>query len=258
MLSGTAMRKHSPEYVTNWIKELYAEGIRFINIIDDNFTFDLEYAKDICRHIISLGLKDLSFGTPNGVRMQRGDTELWTLMKDAGWKAVCIAPESGSKRTLKRMKKGLNPDVIPGIVRDIKQAGLYVHAFFIIGYPGDTMEDLIDTRKLILNTDMDSFSLFIFQALPGTPVFDDLVRSGEITQAHVPTTESFFQIHSYRTPSLEGVNMKWFRFMTILMVYLKKPHKIIGLLKTQRLSFIRDSLAHMFFNNSAQTSTNAK
>jgi|TARA_B100002003_G_scaffold229194_1_gene238284 radical SAM superfamily enzyme YgiQ (UPF0313 family) len=255
MLSGRAMRKHSPEYVTKWIRQLYADGIRFINIIDDNFTFDLEYAKDICRNIISLNLKDLAFGTPNGVRMQRGDTELWSLMKRAGWKAVCIAPESGSKRTLKRMKKGLNPDVIPGIVRDIKKAGLYVHAFFIIGYPGDTMEDLVDTRNLILNTDMDSFSLFIFQALPGTPVFHTLVQAGEITQGYVPTTESFQQTHGYVTPGLEGVNMKLFRFMTILRVYLKKPHKIVALLKTQRLSFIRDQLIHMFFKKSAQANS---
>jgi radical SAM superfamily enzyme YgiQ (UPF0313 family) len=48
--------------------------------------------------------------------MTRGDFELWTLMKKSGWRSLVIAPESGSPRTLKLMKKDLDLSVVPGIV----------------------------------------------------------------------------------------------------------------------------------------------
>ena len=54
-----------------------------------------------------MNLKDLKFGTPNGIRMARGDVELWGLMKRAGWQTIIVAPESGSEDTLATMKKDL-------------------------------------------------------------------------------------------------------------------------------------------------------
>ena len=58
-------------------------------------------------------------------------------MKQAGWQYLVIAPESGSQQTLKIMKKDLDLRIVPRIVDEIKAAGLKVHAFFIVGYPGE-------------------------------------------------------------------------------------------------------------------------
>ena len=247
-LSGKDIRKHSLEYITSWVNHLYHDhGVRFINIIDDQFTFDVPYAKAVCKTIIKLNYTDLFFGTPNGVRMERGDTELWALMKDAGWKGVIIAPESGSPRTLKRMKKGLDPKIIPEVVKEIQSVGLFVHAFFIVGYPGETKEDLMDTRKMIIDSDVDSFSLFPFQALPGTPVFHTLVASGEISANYVPATDSIQkQNNDYTTVGLKDVNITLFRVMTFILVYLRKPLKIKKFVSYYRFSVILKQLTSMF------------
>jgi len=246
-LSGKKIRKHSPEYVTSWINHLYHDrGIRFINIIDDQFTFDVPYAKEICKTIKKLNYKDLSFGTPNGVRMERGDTELWSLMKEAGWKGVIIAPESGSARTLKRMKKGLDPKVVPEVVKEIKSVGLFVHAFFMVGYPGETKADLIDTRNMIIDSEVDSFSLFSFQALPGTPVFHTLVENGAIPVSYTQTSGSVQNVNkNYTTIGLKNVNITMFKVMTFLLVFLRRPLKIIRLLDYHRFSVILKQLAGM-------------
>ena len=68
---------------------------------------------EFCRAVISLGLPDAGFGTPNGIRMSRGDPELWELMKKAGWRHLIIAPESGSQHTLQLMKKDLQLGIVP-------------------------------------------------------------------------------------------------------------------------------------------------
>ena len=66
--NGKQIRSHSIEYVEDWVKYLYyKKDIRTINIIDDNFTFYSAYAKKFCEAMIRLNLKDLSFGTPNGI-----------------------------------------------------------------------------------------------------------------------------------------------------------------------------------------------
>ena len=123
-LNGLAIRKHSVEYMMDLIQRLYTQGTRWFNIIDDNFTFDTRYAKSFCEAVIKLNLKDAGFGTPNGIRMGRGDAELWRLMKQAGWRHLIVAPESGSAHTLELMKKDLKLDTIPRIVEEIRAAGL--------------------------------------------------------------------------------------------------------------------------------------
>tara|TARA_Y100000031_G_C8214843_1_gene382841 strand:- start:867 stop:1640 length:774 start_codon:yes stop_codon:yes gene_type:complete len=177
--------------MVDWVKYLYHEkGIRMINIIDDNFTFHMDYAKEFCNEMIKLNLPDLRFGTPNGIRLQRTDTELLSLMKLAGWENLIVAPESGSKETLKRMRKDLDPDIIPDKVQEIKDAGLKVHGFFIIGYPGETPEDLQKTVDLIRKCKFNFFFLNNFQPLPGTPIYDELVAEGKIEEGLLPKNYS--------------------------------------------------------------------
>ncbi len=189
--NGRIVRKHSITYMIKWIKYLYfKKGIRHINIIDDNFTFDMEYAKKFCRAVIKLNLKNLSFGTPNGIRMKRLDDELLRLMKKARWENIVIAPESGSEKTLKRMKKNIDPKNVPKIVDKIKKVGFKVHGFFIIGYPGETEEDIKKTIELLRKCKFNFFFLNNFQPIPGTPIYDELVKKGEIKEDALPKNYS--------------------------------------------------------------------
>lgn len=190
-LNGRLIRAHSVEYMVNLVKYLYHEkGIRQINIIDDNFTFDMKFAKEFCRTMIGLKLKGLHFGTPNGIRIQRTDKELLQLMKTAGWINVVVAPESGSVSTLQRMKKDLDPKIIAPKVKEIRDVGLKVHGFFIIGYPGDTIADINDTIRMLRESKFNFFFLNNFQPLPGTPIYDELVKNGEIADGLLPKNYS--------------------------------------------------------------------
>lgn len=215
--NGLIVRKHSINYLIDWIKDLYnRQGIRHINIIDDNFTFDTEYAKEFCRHVIELNLKNLSFGTPNGVRLERLDDELLNLMKKAKWETIVIAPESGSEKVLKIMKKKLDINCVPEKVKAIKKAGFKIHGFFIIGYPGETEKDLNKTLNLIRKSNFNFFFLNNFQPIPGTPVFDRLVESGEIKSDFLPMNYSNGE-RSYTPKEMKNINFP----IVILKEYLR-------------------------------------
>lgn len=196
LINGVRVRLHSIDYMVDWIDFLYKESnIRQFTIIDDNFTYHIEFAKEFCRRMIALResrhfAEKIRFTTPNGIRMERIDDELLALMKRAGWEEVGIAPESGSKRTLKRMRKTVDPDKVPAIVDRIKAAGLAVRGFFIVGYPGETGEDIRATIKLIRTSRFDAILIGRFFPVPGTPVFDELVSCGEIAPDYLPRDQN--------------------------------------------------------------------
>lgn len=220
IVNGKAIRSPSVEYVVNWVKYLYHEkGIRHINVLDDNFTFDVKYAKSVCRAIIAQNFKGLKIETIVGIRQERTDPELFGLMKQAGWEIIIIAPESGSLRTLEKMKKKMDPDTIPAKVAEIKAAGLKAVGYFIVGYPGETEEDLLETRKLILKSRFNFVFLFSFRPLPGTPVYDELITNGELSEDSLEENTSLSTGSSnriYTTNTLKHFNLPRFVINTYL------------------------------------------
>lgn len=224
--NGKKVRVHSVEYLVELVKHLYFEKhIKQINIVDDNFTFHTEFAKEFCRAVIALELKDLRFNTPNGIRVQRTDKELLHLMRKAGWRSLIIAPESGSKKILKKMQKDLDPDIVPEKVREIREAGLKCSGFFIIGYPEETIEDIEATVNLIKQCRFNFFFLNNFQPLPGTPLYDTLVKKGEIEDGLMPKNFSDGG-RAYTPPALRHFNLPKLVLKLYLNLALREPMNI--------------------------------
>jgi len=247
MMNGKIIRKHSIPYLTALIRQLYEEkGIRWFNLVDDNFTYDTAWAKEFCRAVIDMGLKGVGFGTPNGIRMQRGDKELWLLMKQAGWRSVVVAPESGSPRTLAAMHKDFDLETLPGVVRELKEAGLYVQAFFIIGYPGETREDIQATFRVATETGFDFFYLNNFQPLPGTPVYNELVSNGEIVDGFLPASYSD-GIRNYTPAGLAKENFPLLILSTYLKWALRRPRRLLDMLRFFNPKLLAKKLALNLF-----------
>ena len=92
-IDGRRIRRHSLDHVINTIKTLYHNfGVRYIAIIDDNFTISKKWALRVCNAIAELKFSDLAIGTPNGIPLAGMDIELAQAMKRAGWREVMIAP----------------------------------------------------------------------------------------------------------------------------------------------------------------------
>ena len=181
IISGRKIRKHSVEYVQENIRTLYKRGIREIHIVDDNFTFDLDYCKQVLRGIIDLKL-DISLATPNGIRMERIDDEVLELMKEAGVYLVSVAAESGSNRILKRMKKTITVANVKQNVKQIQRHGFEIAGFFVIGYPGETKEEIKTTIRFSKQLGLLRANYFTFLPLPGTSIYNEMVEQNKIAK----------------------------------------------------------------------------
>ena len=188
IISGRKIRKHSIGYLRELLihlKEKY--NVSHINIVDDNFTFYPDYAKQFCEMVLQNRdvLDDMTFATPNGIRVERSDAEMFRMMKAAGWSNVIFAPESGSQRMVDIMAKHLDLNVVAGRVDMAHEAGLEVEAFFILNYPGETDEDVTLTEQFIAATPFDSVSLHIFKPLPHTPIWRELTGEKKLSPEYV-------------------------------------------------------------------------
>lgn len=225
-INGHKIRRHSVAYGMKWIDMLYTRyGVRHINIIDDNFTFSPDYTRSFCEALIRKNFKDLTMYTANGIRAQRTDFETLKLMKRAGWRIATVAPESGSKRVLQLMRKDLDPDMWPAKVKEIRDAGLVSHGLFLMGYPGETMEDLKETEGLIKRCQFDSIGIQYFQPMPGTPIYDELVANGEIKDTLLPESTSGSRV--YVTKDLVGFNFSKFAFRMYMYTFAHHPFRVL-------------------------------
>lgn len=91
--------------------------------------------------------------------------------KSAGCVGVRLGVESGSEKMLKIMKKPQNLSQILFGISKAKEAGLQVHAFIFIGFPGETWDTIYETEKLIKELDIDAVRFNIFVPYPGTLPF---------------------------------------------------------------------------------------
>lgn len=217
LINGKVVRLRPVNSVISEIKKLHSRyKITGFNIIDDNFTFNMEYAKEILREILRLNLKDVSFCCPNGVKLEYLDEELLSLMKKAGWRFIYIAPESGSVKTLKRMHKLVKLPLVKEKIRLIKKFGIKVFGFFMIGYPGETTEDIKQTINFARRYDFDAVAFAYFKPLPGTPVFEKLYSSGQIGPDS--SAEDYFTI-TYTPDALTVRQLKFWRFWGLFRFY---------------------------------------
>lgn len=169
---GREFRTRSPEHVVDEIEHWYKKyGYRRFAFNDDVFNFDMNRVKKICDLIIERGLK-VEWELRNGIRVDKVDLEMFQKMKRAGCIYIAFGIESGSQEVLNKMKKGATVEQIKRAAKLAKEAGLPAGGFFIIGLPGDNMENFKKTLKLAQELPLEEVRFY--SALPyiGTEFYE--------------------------------------------------------------------------------------
>ena len=187
-LWGRRYRVRSAENVLkemDWLVERF--GIKELKIQDDNLTVNRERAKKIFQGMIERPWR-LNWNTPNGIAVWTLDEEMLGLMKRSGCYEIILAIESGSQEVLtKLIKKPLKLEKVREVNRLAKKVGITRTAYFIIGFPGETREQIDRTVKFARELRLAAWALFIYNPLPGSELFRESLRLGYTTE------ESFFE-----------------------------------------------------------------
>ena len=185
---GHNYRYRSPENVLQEIEFLVKKyGIRFLEIEDDNFTLRKDRVVKILEGIIYLNEKGakLAWATPNGIRIDTLDEDVIKLIKRANGQNITVAIEHGDQEMLKIMNKHLDLDKAWEVLKLLVKYEIpNISVFFMIGYPGETIERFNNAYKYLINVRNLGGNINIFinntQPYPNTKLFKRCVEAGYI------------------------------------------------------------------------------
>jgi len=204
---GRGWRAKSPERVVKEIDHLYREfGIEGIWFKDSIFNMNRTWFMEFCNRLLNARLPiTWQFNT----RVDLLDDESLALAKKAGLTQIDLGIESGSPQTLKRLKKNTT---LEQIISGVKLAKKHVNVsgFFMIGTPGDTIDDINMTFELAKSLQLDRCSWSIYNPLPGSDLYTELALSGQLNNRSVCEEVHFTQVpESFcEVPALE-LNAKY-------------------------------------------------
>jgi len=180
LIFGRRVRYRSPSNVVDEIEELVRNyGIRGLSFIDDTFTLKREFVSEICKELRNRRLK-LEWAC--NARPDTVTKEMLEEMKGAGCVVLAYGVESGNQRILDNiLKKGITLKEVENAFRIASEVGIKIDAYFMMGTPGETIEDMRETINFAkkLNPDAVNFSLTI--PMPKTELFEIAKKEGKIT-----------------------------------------------------------------------------
>ncbi|MFZ5758401.1 MAG: B12-binding domain-containing radical SAM protein [Thermodesulfobacteriota bacterium] len=176
-LFGRNFRTRTPENVFSEISFWYERGHKYYIINDDCFTAAIPRAEKICDLIISHQL-DIRWECRNGIRMDRLTPALAAKMKQAGCCFVAFGLESANQQNLDAMRKGITIAQAHQAIKIVKEAGIDFGLFFMIGTPGDTFENFLDSYNFARTSGAQEVRFYNALPYPGTDFFSWVEQHG--------------------------------------------------------------------------------
>jgi radical SAM superfamily enzyme YgiQ (UPF0313 family) len=245
------VRYFSAEWVVNEIKSLSKMGVTMITLGDDLFSCHKKRMRQIADRIQAEGLnRSIEFAV-NG---QAGifDEEICEILKPMNTGPIFFGFESGDEKTLNYLKCGKT--TVEGnrkVVELCRRFGFKCWGSFIIGSPGETLEQMENTIRFIdwaKQRGVWRLLVAVLHPFPGTPVWDIALKMGRVA----PDMD-FDKMKLNSRESIEGMlvddkikpqfirlrdrayaHLHWFKWKKAFMLFRNNP--IDALLLAFRLS----------------------
>jgi len=144
----------TPESVVQELRETDAKIIMFI---DENFFADVKRAEAICDLIIKEKQQRIFIGQ---ARVTIGfHPELIKKMYAAGFRVLFMGIESAQDKSLKLLHKGFTTADVRKAFEVIRKAGMFIHAYFIVGLIGETEEEMLAIGPFAEELGVDTIAL---------------------------------------------------------------------------------------------------
>ncbi|OGF25563.1 hypothetical protein A2331_01720 [Candidatus Falkowbacteria bacterium RIFOXYB2_FULL_34_18] len=116
-----------------------ARGIFFL---DSTFTLNKEWVEEFCKKFIE---KKIKIPWACNSRVDTVNEEMLRLMKRAGCWEILFGVESANQKSLDLIKKNTTVEMNTYILKLSQKMGFYTYATYIIGLPGETENDALNT-----------------------------------------------------------------------------------------------------------------
>lgn len=169
-------KSRTMESVVAEVEHLVADGVREVTLLGQNVNsygrniYDEPRFAELLRRVAATGVERIRFTSSNPK-----DLSDETIAAMAELPAVMphlhLAVQSGSTRVLKAMNRSYTREEYLDLVRRLRAQvpGLALSTDIIVGFPGETEEDFLDTLSLVREAAFSSAFTFIYSRRPGTP-----------------------------------------------------------------------------------------
>ena len=227
-ITGRRFRSRSPQNVISELKQIKEDyGIQEVQFEDDNLTLDRKRAADIFTMMIEEDL-NLAWTAPNGVALWAIDENLVDLMGRSGCYRAAIAIESGDQYVLDNIiKKPLKLEKVGPLVKCFRKSGILTQAFFVIGFPDETMAQIKNTFRFARTLPVDSVAFFFASPYPGTELYHQCVERGllkedEVDFSKMNVLESNIETSEFNSKELNKMVSRELLIFNILLL-LRNP-----------------------------------
>ncbi len=166
---GNTHRRRTPEDAADellWIKERYNPDL--IWYADDVFTINsrwfFQYAEELKKRGVRIPFECIS-------RADRLNPQVVDTLAEMGCYRLWNGSESGSQRVLDAMDRKVNVRDVQEKTHMLQRAGIETGMFIMLGYEGETLEDLEETVEHLKISNPDVFLTTVAYPIKGTPYY---------------------------------------------------------------------------------------
>jgi radical SAM superfamily enzyme YgiQ (UPF0313 family) len=170
---GKKLRRRSPQNIADEFEHLAGQGVNIVSFQDDSFSAHRGFVQGVCSELIG---RRSRMPWMARVRVDELDYELLKLMKRAGCIMLGIGVEAGSQRIIDNMSKTKRKepwaDLCRRVFRWTRELGIGTNAYYVIGNPTETREEIRQTMRLAQELNSDSIQVHFYTPYPGSKAWE--------------------------------------------------------------------------------------
>jgi anaerobic magnesium-protoporphyrin IX monomethyl ester cyclase len=169
---GQSYRRRSPASVANeiaWLKKQY--NMDSIWFVDDVFTISHKWLAEFAQEMKS---RNLSVPYECITRADRMNEEVVRNLRESGCFRVWVGAESGSQKVIDLMDRRVEVEQVRAMIRMARSYGIQAGTFIMVGYPGETKEDIYATVHHLKSADPDFYTITVAYPIKGTPLYAEV------------------------------------------------------------------------------------
>jgi len=199
---GHKFRERSAKALVDEIERSHRElGVDFFYLWGDTVTLNVKSFTAFCDELIARNLPIQWFGNARADNLT--DPAFVHRLKKSGCWMLALGIESESEDVRKDMTKRLERQKIQAAFQNMRQAGVKSFAFFIFGYPGETVHTMESTTRYAIELDPDFANFYPAVPYPGTALYEKCVREGWLSSADADWTKMEYSYYLLRGNGLD-------------------------------------------------------
>ena len=184
VIFGRKPRNKTPAQVIAELGDLWRAGFFSVFIVDDNFIGNKKLARTLLREIVAWQEANgypVRLSTEASINLA-DDPEMLELMYRANFRYVFVGIETPRIASLLETKKNQNVrgDSLAAKLERIQNAGLDVHAGFIVGFDNDDKTIFEEQYRFIQDNGILLAMVGMLSAIPKTPLYERLAREDRL------------------------------------------------------------------------------